>query len=110
MSNYATINLTNELARLPGVGSVKVFGAGDIFDADLDGSRASSIPIGLVPKDVIDAIRQQSQNVAAGQVGMPPAPPDQQFQYTCRYPVAIRTIRGSSATSSSRTRPRRAAA
>ena len=31
---------------------------------------------GLVPKDVINAIRQQSQNVAAGQVGMPPAPTD----------------------------------
>ena len=28
MSNYATINLVNELARLPGVGNVKVFGAG----------------------------------------------------------------------------------
>ena len=37
---------------------------------------------GLVPKDVIDAVKQQSQNVAAGQVGMPPAPKDQQFQYT----------------------------
>ena len=37
---------------------------------------------GLVPKDVIDAIRQQSQNVAAGQVGMPPAPQTQQFQYS----------------------------
>ena len=37
MSNYATINLINELARLPGVGSVKVFGAGDILHARLDG-------------------------------------------------------------------------
>src|SRR5246500_3294692 len=36
----------------------------------------------LVPKDVIDAVQQQSQEVAAGQIGMPPAPKDQQFQYT----------------------------
>ena len=37
MSNYATINLVNELARLPGVGSVKVFGAGTYSMRDLDG-------------------------------------------------------------------------
>jgi HAE1 family hydrophobic/amphiphilic exporter-1 len=36
----------------------------------------------LQPKDVIDAIRQQNQNIAAGQVGTPPAPGDTQFQYT----------------------------
>ena len=35
-----------------------------------------------MPKDVINAVRQQSQNVAAGQVGMPPAPKGQDFQYT----------------------------
>jgi hydrophobic/amphiphilic exporter-1 (mainly G- bacteria), HAE1 family len=37
---------------------------------------------GLVPGDVIDAIKQQSQVVAAGQTGMPPAPPNQDFQYS----------------------------
>ena len=36
----------------------------------------------LVPEDVIRAVKEQSQEVAAGQVGMPPAPKDQQFQYT----------------------------
>jgi HAE1 family hydrophobic/amphiphilic exporter-1 len=36
----------------------------------------------LVPQDVINAVQQQSQEVTAGQVGMPPAPKDQQFQYT----------------------------
>ena len=81
MSNYATINLTNVLARLPGVGSVKVFGAGTYsMRVWMDPQKLYSF--GLVPKDVIDAIRQQSQNVAAGQVGMPPAPSDTQFQYT----------------------------
>ena len=81
MSNYATINLTNVLARLPGVGSVKVFGAGTYsMRVWMDPQKLHSF--GLQPKDVIDAIRQQSQNVAAGQVGMPPAPNDTQFQYT----------------------------
>ncbi|MDR3533201.1 MAG: efflux RND transporter permease subunit [Rhodopila sp.] len=81
MSNYATINLINNLARLPGVGSVKVFGAGTYsMRIWMDPNKLFSF--GLEPKDVIDAIRQQSENVAAGQVGMPPAPQDQQFQYS----------------------------
>ncbi len=81
LANYATINLTDELARLPGVGSVKVFGAGTYsMRVWMDPQKLQSF--GLVPKDVIDAIRQQSQNVASGQVGMPPAPKDVQFQYT----------------------------
>src|SRR5580658_485446 len=81
LANYATINLTDELARLPGVGSVKVFGAGTYsMRVWMDPQKLQSF--GLVPKDVIDAIRQQSQNVAAGQVGMPPAPKNVQFQYT----------------------------
>ncbi len=81
MSNYATINLVNELARLPGVGSVKVFGAGT-YAMRIWMDPQKLLSFNLVPKDVIDAVRQQSQNVAAGQVGMPPAPADQQFQYS----------------------------
>jgi HAE1 family hydrophobic/amphiphilic exporter-1 len=81
LSNYATINLINELARLPGVGSVKVFGAGT-YSMRIWMDPQKLFSFGLVPKDVIDAIRQQSQNVAAGQVGMPPAPQTQQFQYS----------------------------
>jgi HAE1 family hydrophobic/amphiphilic exporter-1 len=81
MTNYATINLTNVLARLPGVGSVKVFGAGTYsMRVWMDPQKLQSFS--LVPKDVIDAIRQQSQNVASGQVGMPPAPKDTEVQYT----------------------------
>ncbi len=79
--NYATINLVNELARLPGVGNVLVMGAGEYsMRIWLDPQKLQSL--GLVPQDVIDAVRQQSQEVAAGQVGMPPAPKDQDFQYT----------------------------
>ena len=81
MSNYATINLIDALARLPGVGSVKVFGAGNYsMRIWMDPQLLQSF--GLQPKDVIDAIREQNQNIAAGQVGMPPAPSGTEFQYT----------------------------
>ncbi len=81
MSNYATINLVDELARLPGVGNVTVFGASNYaMRIWLDPQQLYSL--GLQPSDVIDAVRQQSQEVTAGQVGMPPAPKDQAFQYT----------------------------
>ena len=81
MWNYATINLVNELSRLPGVGNVTVMGAGEYsMRIWMDPQKLYSF--GLVPEDVIGAVRQQSQEVAAGQVGMPPAPNDQAFQYT----------------------------
>ena len=81
MWNYATINLVNELARLPGVGNVTVMGAGEYsMRIWMDPQKLYSF--GLVPSDVIRVVRQQSQEVAAGQVGMPPAPSDQAFQYT----------------------------
>ncbi len=81
LSNYATINLIDVLARLPGVGAVKVFGAGSYsMRVWMDPQKLQSF--GLQPKDVINAIREQNQNIAAGQVGMPPAPPETEFQYT----------------------------
>ena len=81
LSNYATINLRDELSRLPGVGNVTVFGAGQYsMRVWLDPNKLQVR--GLMPQDVIQAIQQQSQQVTAGQVGMPPAPPGQAFQYT----------------------------
>jgi len=81
LSNFAVINLQNELARLPGVGNVSVFGAGQYamriwMDPDLLQAR------GLTPQDVINVVQEQSQEVTAGQVGIPPVPPGQNFQYT----------------------------
>jgi len=81
LSNYAVINVQNELARLKGVGGVTILGAAQYamriwMNPDLLQARA------LTPQDVINAIQQQSQEVAAGQVGAPPAPKGQDFQYT----------------------------
>jgi HAE1 family hydrophobic/amphiphilic exporter-1 len=81
LSNYATINLRDELSRLPGVGNVTVFGTGQYsMRIWLDPNKLQVR--GLMPQDVIQAIQQQSQQVAAGQVGSPPTPPGQAFQYT----------------------------
>ena len=81
LANYATIRLKDELARLPGVGSISVFGAGQYsMRVWLDPNKL--LVRGLVPQDVINALQQQSQEVTAGQVGMPPMPDGQNFQYT----------------------------
>src|SRR5277367_6725988 len=81
LSNYATINIRDELSRLPGVGNVTVFGAGQYsMRIWLDPNKLQVR--GLMPQDVIQAIQQQSQQVTAGQVGAPPTPPGQAFQYT----------------------------
>ena len=81
LSNYATINVVDALARLPGVGSVRVIGAGEYaMRIWMDPGKLQSF--NLEPKDVINAIRQQNQNIAAGQTGTPPAPKDVEFQYT----------------------------
>src|SRR5436309_5814778 len=81
LSNFATIRLKDEIARLPGVGSVTVFGAGQYsMRVWLDPNKMSAR--GLTTQDVIQALQQQSAQVSAGQIGMPPAPDDQSFQYT----------------------------
>src|ERR1700748_2119334 len=73
LSNYATINIRDELSRVPGVGNVTVFGAGQYsMRVWLDPNQLQVR--NLVPQDVIQAIQQQSEQVTAGQVGMPPTP------------------------------------
>ena len=81
LSNYATINLKDEVARLPGVGNVTVFGAGQYaMRIWLDPNKLKAR--GLNAQDVINALQQQNSQVTAGQIGMPPAPPNVSFQYT----------------------------
>ncbi len=81
MSNYATINLINELSRLPGVGNTQVLGVGQYsMRVWLDPQKLYTY--GLTPSEVTRTIQEQSQPVTAGQVGIPPAPKGQDFQYT----------------------------
>ncbi|AMN38962.1 efflux RND transporter permease subunit [Rhodoplanes sp. Z2-YC6860] len=81
LSNFATIRLKDEIARLPGVGSVTVFGAGQYsMRIWLDPNKMQVRK--LTTQDVIQALQQQSAQVASGQIGAPPAPENQSFQYT----------------------------
>ena len=75
LSNYAHLQVKDELARIDGVGSVQVFGAGEYsmrvwLDPDKLASRK------LTATDVVRAIREQNVQVAAGVLGAPPAPSD----------------------------------
>ena len=81
MSNYATIQVKDALARLEGVGDVVIAGAQDYsmriwLDPDQLQSR------NLTAGDVIRVLREQNVEVAAGKIGQPPVPQGQDFQYT----------------------------
>jgi HAE1 family hydrophobic/amphiphilic exporter-1/multidrug efflux pump len=81
LSNYALLNLQDALARVPGVGFVRIFGARDYsMRIWLDPDKMSRL--GVTAGDVASAIREQNVVVPAGQVGAPPTPPGQQMQYT----------------------------
>jgi len=81
LSNYATIQIRDELARLPGVGDITYLGQRDYsMRIWLDPGKMSFR--NLTANDVVDAIQQQNIQVAAGQIGQPPVPSGQVFQYT----------------------------
>ena len=91
LSNYASIRMRDVLARLPGVGDVSVFGIGQYsMRVWLDPQQL--LARSLTPNDVINAIRQQNQEVAAGQVGTPPAASGQDFQLTVNVPGALNEV------------------
>jgi hydrophobic/amphiphilic exporter-1 (mainly G- bacteria), HAE1 family len=88
LSNYATINLVDEIARVDGVGNVSVFGAGQYaMRLWLDPQKLQVR--NLVPADVINAVNLQSRTTGAGQLGIPPVPKGQEFQYTINVPSKL---------------------
>jgi hydrophobic/amphiphilic exporter-1 (mainly G- bacteria), HAE1 family len=81
LSNYGVLNLQYPLARLPGVGQVRVFGAGPYsMRVWLDPARLRNLNLTIL--DVQTAIRDQNTQLAAGQLGAPPVPAGQAFQFT----------------------------
>ncbi|MFP3868004.1 MAG: efflux RND transporter permease subunit [Desulfobacteraceae bacterium] len=81
LSNYALINLQYPLGRLPGIGQIQVVGAGPYsMRVWLDPNKLQDYS--LTTLDVVNAIQQQNVQVVAGQLGGPPVPPDQAFQFT----------------------------
>jgi len=83
LSNYASINIRDALARVPGVGRAEVmtdFAYG--MRVWLDPDRLAAMQ--MTPQDFVAAIRDQNAVVPAGQIGAAPAPEDQQLQYTVK--------------------------
>ncbi|UHD15205.1 efflux RND transporter permease subunit [Thiocapsa bogorovii] len=81
LSNYATINVVDTLARVPGVGQASLFGPLDYsMRIWLDADRLTALS--LTPADVIAAIQSQNIQAAVGRIGAQPMTADQQFQIT----------------------------
>jgi multidrug efflux pump subunit AcrB len=81
LSNYATIQLKDELSRLTGVGDITYIGQRDYsMRLWLDPKKMASR--NLTASDVVQAIQQQNTQVAAGQIGQPPVANGQVFQFT----------------------------
>jgi multidrug efflux pump len=79
MSNFATIQLRDELLRIKGVGDIVIFGQRDYaMRVWLDPNKLAAR--GLTAVDVVNSIRAQNVQVAAGNIGQEPAPPGQQLQ------------------------------
>lgn len=71
LRNYAVLNIKDQLARIPGMGDVRLFGAGDYaMRIWLDPQKLSARNI--TASDVVDAIKEQNVQVAAGTIGAPP--------------------------------------
>ena len=81
LRNYATLNVKDELARLPGVGQVQLFGGGEYamriwIDPDKAAAR------GLTSSEIVNAIREQNVQVAAGVIGQQPVKSGVPFELT----------------------------
>ncbi|MBA6336259.1 efflux RND transporter permease subunit [Colwellia sp. BRX8-7] len=79
LSNYADLYVKDKISRLPGVGDIKLFGGGQYsmrvwLNPDALAARE------LTATDVINALREQNQQVAAGSLGSQPAANDSEFQ------------------------------
>ncbi len=81
LNNYATINVKDPLGRVKGVGKAEILGVMDYgMRFWLKPDRMTSLNVSVA--DIQNAVAEQNVQVPAGQVGAPPAPTDQQFQYT----------------------------
>jgi HAE1 family hydrophobic/amphiphilic exporter-1 len=85
LNNYAAINMQDELARLPGVGNVLIFGSGSYaMRIWLDPQKM--FLYALNPSDVLNAISRQNQEVSAGQIAAPPMKGYPSYQLTVNVP------------------------
>src|SRR5512136_2151627 len=83
LSNYASINVNDRLARISGVGDVKLFGGSD-YAMRIWVKPDLLAKLGLTVPDLVKAVQDQNVVSPAGQIGGPPAPPGTDFTYTVR--------------------------
>jgi len=81
LSNYATINMIDPLARVQGVGQASILVGRMDYSIRVWVSPDKLTKLGLTPGDISNAIKDQNQQAASGSVGAPPAPPGVEFQY-----------------------------
>lgn len=79
ITNYAIINVMDELSRTPGVGQASLFGRED-YSMRIWFDTARLTNLGLAPSDVIRAVQAQNVQAPVGRLGARPVPDDQQFQ------------------------------
>ncbi len=83
LSNYATINLNDQLLRVPGIGNIIVYGAGQYaMRMWVDPDQLAKLDITVT--EIVQAVQEQNTVNPAGQIGSEPAPPGVDFTYTIR--------------------------
>src|SRR5882762_5928908 len=90
LANYGYINLYDQLTRVPGIGSVQVFGAGQ-YAMRLWVKPDQLAKLGITVPDIITAVQKQNNVNPAGQVGGEPIPSGQKFTYTVRAQGRLQT-------------------
>jgi len=83
LANYAYININDPMSRVPGIGQVSIFGAGQY--AMRFWVRPDTVAsLGITVSEILDALTNQNTVNPAGQIGAEPVPPGQEFTYTVR--------------------------
>src|SRR3954468_16571124 len=90
LANYSYINLNDQLTRVPGIGNVQVFGAGQ-YAMRLWVKPDQLSKLGITVPDIITAVQKQNTVNPAGQVGSEPIPSGQKFTYTVRAQGRLQT-------------------
>jgi len=91
ISNYIDIHIKDVIQRIPGVGSLTIWGERKYsMRVWMDPDKLTSV--GLTPTDVSNAIQDQNQQIPAGSIGQPPIPEGQQFQYSITTKGRLSTV------------------
>ncbi len=90
LANYGYINLFDQLTRLPGIGNVQIFGAGQ-YAMRLWVKPDQLAKLGITVPDIITAVQKQNNVNPAGQIGGEPIPSGQKFTYAVRAQGRLQT-------------------